>query len=107
MPNDRHAPFGIPDPDQLQTVRIAADCPPTAGPRAQGGLAWLDFCVGGVFRMMIKLVVFIAVLIGISVFGMRGYRNTVRRFEAEQAQREKAAATASLTQPDQESNSTH
>lgn len=42
--------------------------------------------------MMIKLVVFIAVLIGIAVFGMRGYRNTVRRFEAEQARLDDAAS---------------
>lgn len=44
--------------------------------------------------MMIKLVVFIAVLIGISVFGMRGYRNTVKRFEAEQARLANAPESA-------------
>lgn len=58
--------------------------------------------------MMIKLVVFLAVLIAISVFGMRGYRNTVRRFEESQAQRDKPAVTVALTQPDHpDSNPTH
>lgn len=50
--------------------------------------------------MMIKLVVFIAVLIGISVFGMRGYRNTVKRFEAEQESLAKLSASPSAAPAD-------
>lgn len=50
--------------------------------------------------MMIKLVVFIAVLIGISVFGMRGYRNAVKRFEAEQARLANAPDSVSDAQAD-------